>query len=159
MSMENTIMNELYHYGVSKMDGAPGRGSGRYPLGSGEEPKALSKKAETGKYGKHLVDQYVKDVNNSRKLSGKEKVATVVVPALIAGGLAMLGSIAGLPVASLSPVLGLAAVQSRSAYEASKASKVTKKYEQEYGKDFIRKSIDAENERKKRFDEYTRKTY
>ncbi|MBO7450960.1 MAG: helix-turn-helix domain-containing protein [Clostridiales bacterium] len=26
------------HYGVGKMDGAPGRGSGRYPLGSGENP-------------------------------------------------------------------------------------------------------------------------
>ena len=29
---------ELMHYGVGKMDGAPGRGSGRYPLGSGENP-------------------------------------------------------------------------------------------------------------------------
>jgi DNA-directed RNA polymerase specialized sigma24 family protein len=28
----------LMHYGVSKLDGAPGRGSGRYPLGSGENP-------------------------------------------------------------------------------------------------------------------------
>lgn len=30
--------HELMHYGVGKMDGAPGRGSGRYPLGSGENP-------------------------------------------------------------------------------------------------------------------------
>ena len=31
---------ELYlmHYGRGKEDGAPGRGSGRYPLGSGENP-------------------------------------------------------------------------------------------------------------------------
>lgn len=29
---------ELMHYGKSKLDGAPGRGSGRYPLGSGEDP-------------------------------------------------------------------------------------------------------------------------
>lgn len=29
---------EMMHYGKSKMDGAPGRGSGRYPLGSGEDP-------------------------------------------------------------------------------------------------------------------------
>lgn len=29
---------ELMHYGRSKLDGAPGPGSGRYPLGSGEEP-------------------------------------------------------------------------------------------------------------------------
>lgn len=28
----------LEHYGVSKRDGAPGRGSGRYPLGSGDDP-------------------------------------------------------------------------------------------------------------------------
>lgn len=28
----------LYHKGRSKLDGAPGRGSGRYPLGSGENP-------------------------------------------------------------------------------------------------------------------------
>ena len=28
----------LMHYGVSKLDGAPGRGSGRYPLGSGDNP-------------------------------------------------------------------------------------------------------------------------
>ena len=28
----------LMHYGVSKLDGAPGRGSGRYPLGSGDDP-------------------------------------------------------------------------------------------------------------------------
>lgn len=29
---------ELMHYGKSKLDGAPGPGSGRYPLGSGEDP-------------------------------------------------------------------------------------------------------------------------
>lgn len=30
--------NHIQHYGVSKTDGSPGRGSGRYPLGSGENP-------------------------------------------------------------------------------------------------------------------------
>lgn len=30
--------DELYHYGVGAEDGAPGRGSGRYPLGSGKLP-------------------------------------------------------------------------------------------------------------------------
>lgn len=30
--------DELMHYGVSAKDGAPGRGSGRFPLGSGEHP-------------------------------------------------------------------------------------------------------------------------
>lgn len=29
---------ELYHWGRSKTNGAPGRGSGRYPLGSGDRP-------------------------------------------------------------------------------------------------------------------------
>ena len=28
----------LMHYGVGKLDGSPGRGSGRYPLGSGKKP-------------------------------------------------------------------------------------------------------------------------
>ena len=31
-------IDELMHYGVGKMDGAPGPGSGRYPLGSGKNP-------------------------------------------------------------------------------------------------------------------------
>lgn len=30
--------DEIRHYGVSKLDDPPGRGSGRYPLGSGENP-------------------------------------------------------------------------------------------------------------------------
>ena len=35
----NPIANDiLMHYGVSKLDGAPGPGSGRYPRGSGENP-------------------------------------------------------------------------------------------------------------------------
>lgn len=32
----------LMHYGVGALDGAPGRGSGRYPLGSGEDPNQHS---------------------------------------------------------------------------------------------------------------------
>lgn len=39
----NPIANDiLMHYGVGKLDGAPGRGSGRYPLGSGENPNQHS---------------------------------------------------------------------------------------------------------------------
>ena len=34
--------DELCHEGVSVLDGAPGRGSGRYPLGSGENPNQRS---------------------------------------------------------------------------------------------------------------------
>ena len=38
MSKNHVADDILMHYGVSKLDGAPGRGSGRYPLGSGEDP-------------------------------------------------------------------------------------------------------------------------
>lgn len=39
----NIIINDiLMHRGVSVMDGAPGRGSGRYPLGSGKNPNQHS---------------------------------------------------------------------------------------------------------------------
>lgn len=34
-----SIEDVMIHYGVSVMDGAPGRGSGRYPWGSGDNPK------------------------------------------------------------------------------------------------------------------------
>lgn len=37
--------NSLAHYGVGKLDGAPGRGSGRYPLGSGENPNQHGSKS------------------------------------------------------------------------------------------------------------------
>lgn len=36
--MDMDVREFLAHIGVSKMDGAPGRGSGRYPLGSGDNP-------------------------------------------------------------------------------------------------------------------------
>lgn len=32
----------LMHYGIGKLDGAPGPGSGRYPLGSGKNPNQRS---------------------------------------------------------------------------------------------------------------------
>lgn len=35
----------LAHYGVGKLDGAPGRGSGRYPLGSGDNPNQHGSKS------------------------------------------------------------------------------------------------------------------
>ena len=41
--MANNIAQDiLMHYGVSKLDGAPGPGSGRYPLGSGAKPNQHS---------------------------------------------------------------------------------------------------------------------
>ena len=47
----------LMHYGVGKLDGAPGRGSGRYPLGSGKNPHQhsgdfISRVEELRKQGK-----------------------------------------------------------------------------------------------------------
>ena len=36
--MNRIAQDILMHYGVSALDGAPGRGSGRYPLGSGKNP-------------------------------------------------------------------------------------------------------------------------
>lgn len=38
----STASKELMHYGVGKLNGAPGRGSGRYPLGSGKNPNQRS---------------------------------------------------------------------------------------------------------------------
>lgn len=53
--------NELMHFGRSKKNGAPGRGSGRYPLGSGENPRAGRKARQS------LTDdekrEYVKSAN------------------------------------------------------------------------------------------------
>lgn len=51
----------LTHYGRSKMDGAPGRGSGRYPLGSGEDPNQhrgdlISRVQELRKSGMSEID-------------------------------------------------------------------------------------------------------
>jgi DNA-binding CsgD family transcriptional regulator len=41
--MNHTAEEILMHVGVGKMDGAPGPGSGRYPLGSGDNPYQHSK--------------------------------------------------------------------------------------------------------------------
>lgn len=56
----------LIHYGVSIDDGAPGRGSGRYPKGSGENPyqhedgfrASIKKLKEAGFSEKEIADQY-----------------------------------------------------------------------------------------------------
>lgn len=40
----------ISHYGVSKMNGAP-HGSGRYPLGSGEDSLQFVRKGNTKKNG------------------------------------------------------------------------------------------------------------
>ena len=64
--MGNWVMEEmtdyLMHYGKSIKDGAPGRGSGRYPLGSGENPFQ--------RYNSPLISQYSE--LKSQGLSEKE---------------------------------------------------------------------------------------
>lgn len=40
--MNPVAEDTLMHYGIGKLDGAPGRGSGRYPLGSGKNPNQHS---------------------------------------------------------------------------------------------------------------------
>lgn len=59
------IYSELYHYGVSVKDGSPGRGSGRYPYGSGDRPfqdKLITKRqisiAEKGKDRSQFIDAH-----------------------------------------------------------------------------------------------------
>ena len=46
----------IAHIGRSKLDGAP-KGSGRYPLGSGEDPRALKKKGAKEKLAKLSPEQ------------------------------------------------------------------------------------------------------
>ena len=74
--------SELYHYGVSKLNGAPGPGSGRYPLGSGSEPfhginlsekekKKISKQYEkkamkaSNEYSKNTQKLYIEAYNKA----------------------------------------------------------------------------------------------
>lgn len=62
MSKNHVAEDILMHYGVSKLDGAPGRGSGRYPLGSGEEPNQhsgdfVSRVKKMRKEGVEYVDE------------------------------------------------------------------------------------------------------
>lgn len=46
--------SDLLHFGVSAKDGAPGRGSGRYPLGSGKGGQKTSKKQLKKDAGEHI---------------------------------------------------------------------------------------------------------
>lgn len=50
--------SELYHYGVSKRNGASGPGSGRYPLGSGSEPFQMMNLSEKEK--KKISKEYAR---------------------------------------------------------------------------------------------------
>ena len=53
--------SDLLHYGVSAKDGAPGRGSGRYPLGSGKG----------GQKDKSGYRSYGEDADENRKIAKK----------------------------------------------------------------------------------------
>lgn len=63
--------DEIYHYGRSKRDGAPGPGSGRYPLGSGKNGKHLS---FFKRYADDDIRKYQKD-DGSLTRAGKKKQA------------------------------------------------------------------------------------
>ena len=62
----------LIHYGRSKEDGAPGRGSGRYPLGSGDEPyqrlktfqDTVKDMRKNGLDGKPMTDKQIAEALN-----------------------------------------------------------------------------------------------
>ena len=65
--------NELMHFGRSKKNGAPGRGSGRYPLGSGENPRSPRNKSLTDDEKREYVKSVAADnayqkavINNSK---------------------------------------------------------------------------------------------
>ena len=53
--------NELMHFGRSKKNGAPGRGSGRYPLGSGENPRSPRNKSLTDDEKREYVKSVAAD--------------------------------------------------------------------------------------------------
>lgn len=79
-------MSDLYlmHEGVSIKDGAPGRGSGRYPLGSGENPYqhegglrgACKTLAKAGFTEKEIAEQFGWSINELRARKAIEKVET-----------------------------------------------------------------------------------
>lgn len=72
---------ELMHYGVGKLDGAPGRGSGRYPLGSGENPNQhgsgtlLDRIKELEANKKDLVYISPKD---GKEYTGEQAIAKII---------------------------------------------------------------------------------
>lgn len=71
--------NELMHFGRSKKNGAPGRGSGRYPLGSGENPRSSRNKSLTDDEKREYVKSAAAEnayrktvVNNSKTKYAKD---------------------------------------------------------------------------------------
>lgn len=64
--------SELYHYGVSRRNGAPGPGSGRYPLGSGKEPfQGIVKRIQRNNYNYKTSDAYKNGSDETKKSLNK----------------------------------------------------------------------------------------
>lgn len=68
--LKDILGDVLCHYGVSKLDGAPGRGSGRYPWGSGEHP------FQTSKDFLARIEQYEKEGFNEKEIAAALKMST-----------------------------------------------------------------------------------
>lgn len=66
--------SDIIHYGVSAKDGAPGRGSGRYPLGSGKEgQKAAKREAKLEKYKTRQSNMLISEQTRINKKLEKAK--------------------------------------------------------------------------------------
>lgn len=86
----NFIINDiLMHYGVGKMDGAPGRGSGRYELGSGANPNQhggdlltrIDKLKKEGLSEKEIADALevsISELRNQKAIAKNERRASIV---------------------------------------------------------------------------------
>lgn len=70
--------SDLIHYGVSAKDGAPGRGSGRYPLGSGKEGKKVKGYRVYHTDGKNPLSVYTDERNQKlAKKNAKKAINTI----------------------------------------------------------------------------------
>lgn len=68
--LKDILGDVLCHYGVSKLDGAPGRGSGRYPWGSGDHPFQSSKDFLA------RIEELEKDGLNEKEIAAALKLST-----------------------------------------------------------------------------------
>jgi transcriptional regulator with XRE-family HTH domain len=71
---------ELAHYGVGKMDGAPGRGSGRYPLGSGDNPNQHGSKSLLERIAEleKVEDLRYVDEKTGKEYKGEQAIAKII---------------------------------------------------------------------------------
>lgn len=67
----------IEHTGVSKRDGAPGRGSGRYPLGSGDRPFQRMRERRRANFyqtGKDRLNWELEKINKKKAKSNPRKI-------------------------------------------------------------------------------------